>query len=430
MREVRFHHKITPKILTLVAVALLTASVPALAQETVMSELSGIRQQAVEAYNQRSWQQAVTAADRYMQQLEQNDLPRAGSDFALVSFIGGHSRFELWKQDPEAFSYDFEQDVLGAMKDSLKILQDDPFFKYNVLGSAYYEKLSHERFNDVELENAASWHLQRALMIRAEELENEPRDTEKYQAFAKYVLHYINRCFKMARYSEVPQIYLIRIREACRLGFGTDFDDRFAQLYKVVGFDDGNVRAGVLWQTGLDLMNSEEPEPAKVLDTFAEAARATQGVRQRAEIYRQMADYCSRQDDHGYKLKAVEYGRMAFKLDPSSDDIQMQYGTSLHVVSYAHYSSGRYREALKIAREATSFQWEGDELAYFDLSRAQANFGNKIDAITHAEKAYKRALKKYSGEELQPFRQNYANILRQFGLAKKAEQLEQEDQGS
>jgi hypothetical protein len=430
VREVSCHHKIRPKVLTLTVLVLALASFTAAGQEAVMSELSGIRQEAVDAYNQRSWTQAATAADRYLQLLEANDLPRAGSDFALVSFIGGHSRFEVWKADPEAFSYDFGEDVLGAMKASLKILQDDPFFKHNVLGSAFYEKLAHERFNDVELENSASWHLYRALMIRAEELQDEPRDSEKYEAFAKYVLHYINRCFKMARYSQVPQIYRIRVREACRLGFGTRFDDRFAQLYKVVGFDDGNVRAGVLWQIGLDLMNGSEPDPEEVLETFVEAARATKGIKQRAEIYRQMADYCSRQDDHGYKLKAVEYGRMAFKLDPSSEDIQVQYGTSLHVVSYAHYTSGRYREALKVAREATSFQWDGDELAYFDLSRAQANFGNKIKAITHAEKAYKIALKKYGEEELQPFRQNYANILRQFGLAKKAEELERNGQGS
>ena len=46
-----------------------------------------------------------------------------------------------------------------------------------------------------------------------------------------------------------------------------------------------------------------------------------------------MADYASRQDESDYKLKAVEYGRMAFKLDPENSEIQVQYGTSLHVVS-------------------------------------------------------------------------------------------------
>jgi len=121
---------------------------------------------------------------------------------------------------------------------------------------------------------------------------------------------------------------------------------------------------------------------------------------------------------------------MAFKLDPSNEEIQVQYGTSLHVVSYAHYNSGRYKDALKVAREATSFQWKGDEVAYFDLSRAQANFGDKINALVHAERAFDKARRKLEGPELQPFRQNYANILRQFGLGQKAQSIEGASEGS
>lgn len=410
--------------------ALVLSTLPVLAQESVVANLEGIRSTAVAAYNARNWQSAADAADNYVSALDGAGLPRAGADFALVSFIGGHSRFELWKASPENFKYDFDRDVLGSMLTSLHILQDDPFFKHNVLGNAYFEKLKHDQFRAPDLENAANWHMYKALLARAEELKDKDRSGEEYTAFAKYVLLYINRAFEMARHSDVPNIYLVRVREACRLGFGTKYDDRFAQLYQVVGFDNGNVRAGVLWQTGLDEMNGNEAGPQDVLDVFTEAAQATQGFHQRAEIYRQMADYASRQDGHAFKLKAVEYGRLAFKLDPRNQDIQVQYGTSLHVVSYAHYNSGRYEDALKVAREATSFEWDGDEVAYFDLSRAQANFGDKIDALVHAEKAYDKARKKYSGAELQPFRQNYANILRQFGLTQKAQDIENDGQGS
>ncbi|MDQ7007321.1 MAG: hypothetical protein Q9Q40_08815 [Acidobacteriota bacterium] len=415
--------------LSLLLVGLLFSG-PLLAQESVVANLESIRTAAVAAYNARDWQAAADAADNYFSTLDGAGLPRAGADFALVSFIGGHSRFELWKADPDSFKYDFDRDVLGAMLSSLRILQDDPFFKHNVLGTAYYEKLKHEQFRNLELENAANWHMYKALLARAEELADKDRDSEEYTAFAKYVLLYINRAFEMARHSEVPDIYLVRVREACRLGFGTKYDDRFAQLYQVVGFDEGNVRAGVLWQIGLDLMNSDGSDPKEVMEVFAEAAQATRGYPQRAEIYRQMADYASRQDGHAFKLKAVEYGRLAFKLDPRNPDIQVQYGTSLHVISYAHYNQGRYEDALKTASEATSFEWDGDEVAYFDLSRAQANFGDKIQALIHAEKAYDKARKKYTGAELQPFRQNYANILRQFGLSQKAKDIEAEGQGS
>jgi hypothetical protein len=409
---------------------LLSLALPASADQALMSKLEGLRQAAVQSYNERDWQPAAEAADAYVATIDAAELPRAGSDYALVAFIGGHARLELWKAAPETFPYDFEKDVLGSMMESLDILQDDPFFKHNLLGSAYFQKLKQEHFRNLEYENAAAWHMYKALLARSEELRDVTRDASEYTDFAKYLLQYINRCFEMARHSPVPRIYLVRVREACRLGFGSEYDDRFAQLYQVVGFDDGNTRAGVLWQTGLDLMNSEGSAPEEVLDTFGEAAQQTQGFEQRAEIYRQMADFASRQDGHDYKLKAVEYGRMAFRLDPDNSEIQVQYGTSLHVISYAHYTSGRFDDALDAAREATSFEWEGDEVAFFDLSRSQANFGDKINALRHAEKAYQKARKKYGGAELQPFQQNYVNILRQFGLSAKAAQIEQQGEGS
>ncbi len=409
---------------------MLVAAPPAAAQTDAMAELDGIRQAAVSAYNARSWDAAASAADRYRDVMEGADLPLAGADYALVAFIGGHARFELWKQAPDAFRYDYDADVLGAMHESLAILQDDPFFKHNVLGTAYYEKLAKDGFRDLDAENAANWHMYKALLARSEELAEAPRDGEEFTAFAKYVLLYISRGFEMARHSEVPEVYLVRLREACRLGLESTYAERFVQLYDVLGWDDGNVRAGVLWQTGLDMMNGAEAAPDEVLATFREAAEQTKERKNRAEILRQMADFASRQDEHRYKLEAVEYGRMAFRLDPMNPEIQQQFGTSLHVVSYAHFNQGRYIEALKTAREAISFEWEGDEVAYFDLSRAQANFGEKIDALVNAEKAYDKARRKYTDDELQPFRQNYVNILRQFGLSAKAMQVEATGQGS
>ncbi len=48
----------------------------------------------------------------------------------------------------------------------------------------------------------------------------------------------------------------------------------------------------------------------------------------------------------------------------------------------------------------------------------------KFEALRHAQDSYEAALRKFTGAELQPFRQNYANILRQFGLTAKAARLE------
>ncbi len=409
-------------VLPLLAILLLLA--PAMAQESVLDSLEGTRSRAVSAYNEREWAGAAKAADSYAAILDEADLPHAGTDYALVAFIGGHARFELWKTDPASFSYDFDRDVLGAMHESIHILQDDPFFKHNVLGTAYFEKLKYGNFQDLDLENHANWHLQKALLARYTELRDSDRTAKEYESFARYLLVYIGRAFEMARYSKVPNLFLIRVREACRMGFGTKYSARFAQLYEVVGFDSGNVRAGVLWQTGLDLMNSEGADAEDVLQLFTEAAGVTRGFEERAEIYRQMADFASRQDGHSFRLRAVEFGRLAFKLNPSNEEIQKQFGTSLHVLSYAHYNSGRFHEALKVAQEATSFSWDGDEVAYFDLSRAEANFGEKMKALKDAQRAYEDAMKTFSGTELQPFLQNYANILRQFGLGRRADQIE------
>jgi len=411
----------------LALVAIICGLFPLVAAEpTPVEQLAEIQREAIAAYNDRQWTRAAGAADRYVEALDGFGLPHAGSDYALVAFIGGHARFEVWKADPPSFSYDFQRDVLGAMLESLHILQDDPFFKHNVLATACFEKLESENFHNLELENLANWHFLKALISRRDALRLTERDSEEFLAFEKYLLLYISRAFEMARYSNAPEIYLVRVREACRMGFGGKFTDRFAQLYRVVGFDRGNVRAGVLWQLGLDLMNTDGSDPEEVLGLFSEAATETRGLRERAEIYRQMSDFASRQDGYNYRLRAVEYARQAFKLDPANPEIQVQYGTSLHVLAYAHYNSGRFDESLKLAREAISFQWEGDEVAYFDLSRAEANFGLKLEALRHAQQAYEQARHKLGGEEVQPYRQNYANLLRQFGMARQATIVEQE----
>ncbi len=394
-----------------------------------LEALGPLRVQAIEAYNRRDWGAAAVAADAYEKALEATDLPPQAADHALVQFIGGQSRYEIWKANPGAFGYDFDRDVIGAMEQSLAVVADDPFYKHYALGSAYYDRLENTPQADPGLESAANGHMLVALRARASELRDAPRDGEEYTAFAKYALQYISRAFAMARRSAAPDVYLVRVREACRLGFGSTFDERFRRLYDVVGFDDGNVRAAVTWQAGLDLMNTEGANPEEVLKLFQEAAEATRNPRDRAEIRRQMADLASRQDDFGYKVQAVDHGREAYAMHPSDDDIRAQYGTSLHVLSFSQYAGGRYEDALESARHATAFPWEGDEAAYFDLSRAEAALGDKVNALVHAETAFRKARSRVDAAALQPFRQNYANILRQFGLTARARQVEADGQG-
>jgi hypothetical protein len=85
------------------------------------------------------------------------------------------------------------------------------------------------------------------------------------------------------------------------------------------------------------------------------------------------------------------------------------------VLSYAAYTSGRFGEALGKAQDATTFEWEGMEVALFDVSRAAAELGHETEALTHGERAFRMAKDRLAGAALQPFAQNYVNILRQFG---------------
>jgi len=41
--------------------------------------------------------------------------------------------------------------------------------------------------------------------------------------------------------------------------------------------------------------------------------------------------------------------------------------------------------------------------------------GKETDALTHGERAYRMAKERLQGSALQPFAQNYVNVLRQFG---------------
>ena len=96
-------------------------------------------------------------------------------------------------------------------------------------------------------------------------------------------------------------------------------------------------------------------------------------------------------------------------------EIRRQYGTALHLLSYAAYASGKFDEARGRAQEAVTFEWEGMEVAFFDLSRAAAEMGQETEALTHGERAFRMARGRAEGASLQPFAQNYVNILRQFG---------------
>jgi tetratricopeptide (TPR) repeat protein len=200
-----------------------------------------------------------------------------------------------------------------------------------------------------------------------------------------------------------------------RGGFGTAYDLRFWQVYDLTYFDGGNMQAAALWQHGLDTMRDPQADPNEVLAIFQRSADLTHRNRDRAETYRQMADFVTTLDQPERRVQAAEFARTAFELNPADADIRRQYGSALHILSYGAYTSGRFEEALSRAEEAVRFEWDGMEAVFFDVSRAAAELGHETKALTHGERAYRIARAKVSGSTLQPFAQNYVNILRQFG---------------
>jgi tetratricopeptide (TPR) repeat protein len=397
--------------LCLVAALASSPVLPALAAET--ADLATLRNDTITAYNAQNYARAATLADRWLERAKAEG--RTGRDVAAISFILGHARYELHQKEPGRYAGDYRADVVDPIDESLRILQDDPAFKNMLLGNAWYTLWSEGGRTDAEAEARGHWHLLKSILLRQEDVRDQAPTTPAYDTFARHVLFYLERCLDYARSSDSADLYIQRIREVAPWGFGTAYDARFWQIHDLTYFDDGHMKAAALWQRGLDLMRDPKNDPDGTLAVFTEAADITRHKRDRAEVYRQMSDYASTLDTPARRVQAADFAKQAFELDPANADIRRQYGTALHLLSYAAYATGKFGDALSRAQEAVTFEWDGMEVAFFDLSRAAAEMGRETDALTHGERAYRMARGRLEGASLQPFAQNYVNILRQFG---------------
>ena len=399
--------------IAILAVLLCLSSAMAAAAAERTPDLSTLRNEAIAAYNAQSYEKAALLASQYLDRARAEQ--RTGREVAALQFVLGHSRFEVHRKAGGAYPSDYRAEVVAPIEESLRVLQDDPAFKNMLLANAYHELWSASGREDAQAEERDHWYLLKSILIREQEARGRPRSSPEYDLFARHLLFYLERCLELARSSRGADLYLMRIRSVASWGFGTAYDARFWQIYDLTYFDDGNLRAGAQWQRGLDLMRDPKADPNETLSVFQVAADRTRGRRDRAEVYRQMSDFVATIDAPERRVQAVDLARRAFDLDPGSAEIRRQYGTSLHLLSYAAYASGRFDDALAKAEEAATFQWEGMEAAHFDLSRAAAELGRETDALTHGERAFRLARETLTGSALQPFAQNYVNILRQFG---------------
>jgi tetratricopeptide (TPR) repeat protein len=372
-----------------------------------------LRNKAIAAYNAQDYEAAARFASRYLEDARAEG--RTGREVAAIAFILGHARFEMHGTTGASYEGDYRADVVAPLEESLRILQDDPAFKNMLLGNAYHVLWADGGRHNARDEERAHWYLLKSIVVREAAAHDRPRNSEEYDLFARHLLFYLERCLDLARDSESANLYLQRIRSTARWGFATAYDARFWQIYNLTYFDDGNMRAAAVWQHGLDSMRDPLVQPDHVLAIFGQAADLTRHPRDRAEVFRQMADYASTFDEPGRRVQAADFARRAFDLDPLDPEIRRQFGTALHVLSYGAYRRGAFSEAREHARESVSFEWEGMEVAFFDLSRAAAELGHETEALTIGERAYRLAQRNLIGAALQPFAQNYVNILRQFG---------------
>jgi tetratricopeptide (TPR) repeat protein len=374
---------------------------------------SALADGALAAYGASDYATAQDLASRYVEWARAEGRP--GRRLAEILFVMGHSRYEIQHKNQEPYAGDYRTDVVAPLEESFRVLQDNAAFKTLILGNAYYELWAAGGRKDAEAEGQAHWYLLKSILIREGETAGAAPGSPERERFARFLLFYLDRCLEMARVSATSDLYIYRIRAAAPRGLSSPYADRFRQIYDLTYFDSGNMRAAALWQYALDSAQDHTLAVDEVVARFQDAAEACRLDKSKAEIERQVADYLAVLDLPERRAQAADFARRAFELDPSDPEIRRQFGSALHVLSFGAYASGRFEDALRFARQAVAFDWQGIELAHFDLSRAAAELGRAEEAIAHGEEAYRTARRSADGPGLQPYAQNFINVLRQFG---------------
>lgn len=417
--------------------ALAQESVPALrldrpaAPADAAGEEEGARiaDRAQKAYAASDYPTARDLAQRYLDWARERGL--AGRRLAEIQFILGHAGYEIRHAAgapaaADAAPAEYRARVVTPLEDSFRVLQDNAAFKTLLLGNAWFDLWRMSGGRDAESEAQAHWYLLKSILIREDEARAAAPDDAARERLDRYRLYYLDHCLEMARSSPTPDLYVDRVRAAAARGLGSAYADRFRQIYDLTWFDGGNMRAAALWQYALDGLEDTSLGVDAVVVRFEEAGDACRGDRSRAEVDRQVADYLAVVDRPERRVQAADYARRAYELAPDDPEIRRQYGSALHLLAVGAYTTGRFEDSMRYATQAVAFEWQGNELAHFDLSRAAAELGRADEALRHGEEAYREARLHTAGPALQPYAQNYVNVLRQFGQEDQAARVMQE----
>ena len=372
---------------------------------------AALAEQALAAYNASDYPAAERLAARYVDAARLSGI--MGRRLAEIQFVLGHSRYEIQHRSQAPYPGDYRADVVAPLEESFRVLQDNAAFRTFLLGNAYFDLWSKGGRRDADAEAQAHWYYLKSILIRQSDALDADHDVSDPEKLARYFLFYLDRCLEMARRSATPELYLYRIRTVAPWGFSSPYADRFRQIDDLTYFDGGNMKAAALWQYALDSLQDHALSVDEMVSRFQTAIDACRQDHSKAEIDRQVADY----------LSVLDFARRAYEFNSDDPEIRRQYGSALHLLSFGAYASGHFEDALRYAQDAIRFDWQGRELADFDLSRAAAELGRGDEAITHGEQAYRAAKRRADGSSLQPYAQNYINVLRQFGEASLAARI-------
>jgi hypothetical protein len=126
------------------------AADPARPGATDTADMTDLRNDAITAYNAQNYSRAAALAGRWLERAEADG--RSGREVAAISFILGHSRYELHQKEQTRYTGDYRADVVAPIDESLRILQDDPAFKNMLLGNAWHTLWSESGRTDPEAE--------------------------------------------------------------------------------------------------------------------------------------------------------------------------------------------------------------------------------------------------------------------------------------
>lgn len=382
---------------------------------------AALAEQALAAYNASDYTAAERLAARYVDAARLSGI--TGRKLAEIQFVLGHSRYEIQHKSQAPYPGDYRKDVVAPLEESFRVLQDNAAFRTFLLGNAYFDLWTKGGRREPDAEAQAHWYYLKSILIRQSDALDADHDASDPEKLARYLLFYLDRCLEMARRSATPELYLYRIRTAAPWGFSSPYADRFRQIDDLTYFDGGNMKAAALWQYALDSLQDHSLPVDEMVSRFQTAIDACRQDHSKAEIDRQVADYLSVLDLPERRKQAADFARRAYEFNSDDPEIRRQYGSALHLLSFGAYASGRFEDALRYAQDAIRFDWQGKELADFDLSRAAAELGRADDAIAHGEQAYRAAKHRADGSSLQPYAQNYINVLRQFGEASLAARI-------